>query len=119
MLKNIIGFFWVLIGVIFFISPNFLKNRVNKKTTKTFSRIVIFSIIGFGLTLIASVFKLPGLFPKIAAIVGIFILVKGALLIFSKTKISLSERIQNVPNIAHKIAALIMAAFGVWLIMVK
>lgn len=115
-LSKIIGIIWILLGILWLLKPEMLKNRLRKKMNRSIKWAVFGFVIVFGFMLMGSVFKASGLTAKIVGIIGLVITVKGILLITSKT----SEKIINWwaarPVIVFRLWAAFVLASGIALL---
>ena len=117
MLAKILGTISILAGLLWFFRPEALKRRMTKKMTRKLRFFIYGFIIVFGFLVIASVIKAPGLLPKIVGILGIFVVIKGIMLLTSKTSEKMSEWLANVPTHFFRIWAVAILAMGVMLIL--
>ncbi len=76
---------WIVVGTFGALKPEGLKNKMRKKIDRKMKRVVYAFIFVFGFSLVASVFKMHGIISKIVAVVGLFVLIKGIMLVTSKT----------------------------------
>jgi multisubunit Na+/H+ antiporter MnhB subunit len=84
MFYKIFGVIWVVLGLIWMIRPDHLRNRLQKKMTRRVKWIVFVFLLVFCFMMIGSVLKAPGIGIKIAGIIGIVITIKAILFITSK-----------------------------------
>ncbi len=84
MLTTIIGWFWIILGVLFIIKPDFLKKRLVKKGNKRVKRTLFFAALILSFTLIAAALKHQGLLPKIIVILGVIGIIKAVIILKSK-----------------------------------
>lgn len=84
MLSKILGFIWVVLGGIWVFRPEALKNRLQKKMTRKMWKVVFVFLFFFGLFMLASVVKTPGILPKLIAVTGLVISIKAVMFITSK-----------------------------------
>jgi uncharacterized protein YhhL (DUF1145 family) len=117
MLSKIIGLIWLILGVIWLIKPGSLKDRLTRKMNKKLKWIIFGFITLFSILILGSVFKAPGLLPKVVGIAGLFIAVKGILFLTSKTEEKVIGWWQKKPLFVFRIWALIMLLIGLGFIL--
>ena len=106
-----------MIGLLWFIKPEMLKNRIKRKMTHNLKRVVFGFVIVFGLLLVGSVMKASGIIPKIIGVIGIIIVVKGSLLITGKASDKLLDWWGAKPIIFFRIWAACVLAIGIMLVL--
>jgi len=116
MLSNIIGYISILLGVLWFIKPEALRNRLKKKINRKMKWVIYGFIIVFSIFLIGSAIKAQGLIMKIIALVGMFIAIRIIMMITSKTSEKMLEWLATRPVIFFRIWALFVILFGIMLI---
>lgn len=84
MILDIIGWMWVITGVLFLVKPVWLQKTLQKKVMKKLRWAFIAIVFTVGGGLIASAWGMKGLAPKIVVIIGIIAIVKGFLLFNEK-----------------------------------
>lgn len=97
MLANILGWFFILTGILFVLKPQILQNKLLKKSKKTLRRILFGATVSMGALLIAAAWKYHGLLPKIIVIFGAIGIVKGFILLKSKAADKLIEWFTKQP----------------------
>lgn len=117
MIANILGTIWVLLGILWILKPQMLRNRLTKKmnrkmrwTVYGLSAILVFSLLGV-------VIKAPGAFLKIAGLIGIFIVVKIILSITSKTSEKIADFLAKKPLAFFRIWGIVVLASGILVIL--
>ena len=115
MITKILGTIWVLLGIVWFLKPEMLKNRLKKKMNKKMRRIILAFCIVFGVMMTGNIFKLAGIVPKIIGIVGIFITIKAIMLITSKTSEKFFDWWGERPIQVFRILALIFLGLGFYM----
>ena len=73
MIYNIVGVIWVILGLLWLIKPEVLKNRLKRKMNRRMKWIVYGFVLVFSFILIGSVIRAQGLFLKIIGIIGIVV----------------------------------------------
>lgn len=117
MLSKILGVISVLAGLLWLIKPDFLKNRLKKKINRKIKFIVYGFVIIFGFLLIGSALKAEGLYLKLIGIIGMIVVIKGIMLITSKTSEKILDWLAEKPLYFFRIWALFIILLGVMLIM--
>ncbi|MGB2661779.1 MAG: hypothetical protein WBD04_05295 [Candidatus Omnitrophota bacterium] len=118
MLAKILGAIWIILGLLWLIKPEILKNRLKKKINRRMRRVVYGFLLVFGFLMIGSAFKVPGVLPKIIGIIGMIIAIKAIIMIMSKASEKMFDWWAERPLIYFRIWALVILAIGVMLIIV-
>lgn len=116
MLSRILGIIWMLVGTVWVIKPAMLKNRLTRKMSRRMWFIVMGFIIVFGAVTLGSVFKAPGIVPKIMGLVGLIIAVKAVLFMLSKTSQKVGEWLGGRPLVFFRIWAIFIFLLGATLV---
>jgi len=117
MLAKIVGVIWILLGILWLIKPEMLKNRLQRKMTRRMKWIIYGFMFIFALSLVVSALKAEGLAYKIVGIIGIIIFVKIILLLMSKASEKFLGWWQERPLIFFRIFALLMLGAGIMLML--
>ena len=118
MLSRILGTIWIILGLLWLIKPEGLKNRLKKKLNRRMRKVVFGFILVFGFLMIGSVFKVPGILPKIVGIIGMLIAIKAIILLMSKASEKIFDWWAERPIMYFRICALIILAIGLMLMFV-
>ena len=119
MLVSILGWFWVVTGVIFLIWPNFLKKRLQKKSYKIIRRYLFVVGIFLSVMLISVGLKATGAISKIILVIGLIALIKAVFLVKAKAAEKLVEFFIKQSLIMFRFWALVQIAIGVLILFVK
>ena len=71
MLATILGWFWLCMGILFFVKPHLLKRMLEKKTFKKIKKYMIAIAIVLSVLLIKVSWGVPGILAKIVLVLGI------------------------------------------------
>ena len=115
-MAKILGIIWVALGILWSAKPQLLRNRLMKKMNRKMRWAVYGFILMFIFLLIGSIIKAQGLLPKIVGLIGTVVVVKGILLIISKTSEKMSGWWAKRPLIFFRIWGLIILIAGILLI---
>jgi len=91
MLIRLIGWLWLITGILFLIWPQMLRNRLQKKTYKQIRRILFVLAIFIGVLLFSAGLRAEGFKAKLLMIVGIIGLLKAVFFLKAKA----AEKILN------------------------
>ena len=119
MLVSILGWFWVVTGVIFLIWPNFLKKRLQKKSYKIIRRYLFIFGIFLSVMLISVSLKTTGAISRIILVIGLIALIKAVFLVKAKAAEKLVEFFLKQSLIAFRLWALVQIAIGVLILFIK
>lgn len=116
MLARILGIIWILLGLWWLIKPDALKRRLQRKMSRKVRWTVFGFLFIFGIMMTGSVFKAPGILPKVIGIIGLIIAIRAVMFITSKA----SERILSWwaerPVIVFRLWGLAVLGMGVLLL---
>ncbi|MDP8258689.1 MAG: hypothetical protein P9L90_04625 [Candidatus Aadella gelida] len=118
MLSKIVGTLWMMLGAFWLIKPGSLKNRLGKKMSKKFKRIVYGFVLILAFLMVGSVMKVPGMLAKILGIVGMVMAVKAIMLITSKTSETVLGWWADKPIIVFRVWAGCLVVMGVLMLTV-
>jgi uncharacterized protein YjeT (DUF2065 family) len=113
MIARIIGWLWIILGIISLIKPEFLKRRFQKKGLKKFRRIFFAIAFILGGYLILLSWRMPGLLSKIVMLIGIIIVFKGMFLLRAKTAEKIVDWFSNQPLTYFRLGGLLYVIFGI------
>ncbi|MGB2630502.1 MAG: hypothetical protein WBD24_02035 [Candidatus Omnitrophota bacterium] len=116
MLSKLLGIIWILLGILWLVDPQRLKTRLQGKMNRKMKRVVFGFILVFGLLMIGSVFRTSGILPKIIGIAGMVLVIKGIILITSKTSDKIFEWLGSRSLKYFRIWALVLLALGLMMI---
>ncbi len=119
MLAKIAGVFWMLLGILWTARPHMLKGFLGRRMTKKMRRVVFFFLIVFGFSLLGSVLKLHGIIPKIIGIIGLFAMIKGIIILTSRTSEKMFEWWSQRSVAYFRILGAMLIAIGAALIFVQ
>jgi uncharacterized membrane protein len=77
MLLKLLGWFWLITGLIFLLKPMSLRNRLKKQSTKKIRKFIFGIGLVLGLLLINATWGIPGLLSKIVLIIGVIAIIKA------------------------------------------
>ena len=117
MIANIVGSIWIILGLLWLIKPGILRNRLKKKMNRKIKWAVYGFIALLALTLIGSIIKAPGILLKIIGFIGIIIVIKGILLVTSKTSEKMLDWWAKRPLMFFRVWALFIFAVGLVLVL--
>ena len=119
MLVSILGWFWVVTGVIFLIWPNFLKKRLQKKSYKIIRRYLFVVGIFLSVMLISVGLKATGAISKIILVIGLIALIRAVFLVKAKAAQKLVEFFLKQSLIMFRFWALVQIVIGVLILFIK
>ncbi|NQT90904.1 MAG: hypothetical protein HQ558_06595 [Candidatus Omnitrophica bacterium] len=112
MLK-IIGYLWIMAGILFLAKPQILKNSLQRKSLKKLRKYFVLLSFFLGGLLISIGWKFHGIMAKVVLIVGIISVFKGAFLIKGKVADRTVEWFAPKPLIYFRIGACFYILLGV------
>jgi len=117
MIGKILGIIWIILGALWIIKPQILRDRMKKKMTRKLRWVVFIFIMIFGLSLIGGVIRAEGFLLKLVGIIGFIIVIKGVLLATSKTSEKILGWWQSKPLVFFRIWGLFVLLMGAALIL--
>ena len=112
MLAKLLGWFWIIIGVLFLVKPQILKNRLQKKSVKQLKRIFFALAIFFGILFLTAGFKAEGFLSKLLVIFGIIAFIKTVFFIKGKAADKMIAWLSSQPLKFFRIYAVIYIILG-------
>ena len=116
-MSKILGIIWVILGILWALKPAILRDRLKKKLNRRMKWTIYGFLMAFGIIMVGSVIKLPGLLPKVLGIIGIILIIKTIVLMVSKTSEKLWEWWLNQPLMVFRVQAVFLIIIGVLLIL--
>ncbi|UCH12065.1 MAG: hypothetical protein JSW18_04415 [Candidatus Omnitrophota bacterium] len=113
MFIKIVGYIWLGMGIILLIRPQVLKKRLLKKGLRRLRKLFALLALVLGGLLISIGFKFQGILPKILVILGILGIIKGFLLLNSKSSDALFNWAAELPLTYFRIGACCQIAIGI------
>jgi len=112
MLLALLGWFWIITGIIFLFKPEKLRNLLQKKSVKKLKRTFFWLALILSLLLIKSVWGIPGLLAKIILIAGMIGIFKAVFFLKGQTSEALIEWYIHQPIKFFRTGAIIQIIFG-------
>ncbi len=120
MLLFIIGWLWVVTGVIFLIWPGILKKRIQGKSNKIIKRYLFAIALFIAAGLISIGMEIQILIIKVIVIlIGLAAVIKGVLMLRSKAAGAIVEFLKNKPSYLFRLWALIQAIAGALILLLR
>lgn len=113
MIIKLIGLFWVVMGVVFLIKPEMLKNRLQRKSLKKTKRTLFIFTLILAVSLLWASLGVSGVVPKIIAILGIIGIIKAFFYLNSKTAEKLIEVFAQKPLSVFRAGAGVYILIGI------
>ena len=117
MLPNIVGSFFILIGLYFMLKPEGLKRRLRNKALRRlrwYSFVVTFSLSAL---LISTGWRYEGLLPKFLAIMAIIVIIKCLFFLKARTAEHLTQWLLRRPLVFFRLCAIGHIALGLTIIL--
>lgn len=116
MLNKIVGIFFLLLGILFFLKPRLFLRWIQKKAHKRL-KLLLFGILFFlGGALLKIGFSFPGWLAKLLILVGLFFLVKGILILKAKASQQILEVSSRIPINVYRASSLFYIILGLYLL---
>jgi len=97
MLTKLLALLWIVLGVVWFIWPHLLRNRLKRKMSRKIKWAIFILTFIFGVHLLGVAFRMPGFLAKVAGLFGVMLLIKGVLLMTTQLLEKIAERIVTFP----------------------
>ena len=112
MLLRILGWFWLISGVVFFVKPLWFRNRLQKKSYKRIRKVFFVIALTLSILLIKAVWGHPGLPAKIILVLGIIGILKAFFLLKAKAAETLLDWFVKQRLNVFRLFALIQIIIG-------
>ncbi len=112
MIIKIIGWFWVITGVLFLIMPGLLRRRIQKKSNKVVRRYLFVMTLFLAAGLISIGMEIDGIIAKVVLVIALVALLKGLFMLKSKAANSIIELLKDKPASLFRIWAGVQAGIG-------
>lgn len=116
MFTDILGFFWLVLGVSGMIWPGFIKRRLGRKATRRFRRYMIAVFVTFFVFMLATFFRAEGFPIKILSLLGLAAGVKAIFSLSGRGSGVFLEWWSARPSIFFRVSSGIFFFMGVWLL---
>ena len=116
MFVKILGYIWLVVGILFLLKPQILKNRLQKKGLKKLRKYFVLLALILGALLISIGFKFQGILAKIVMILGILGIFEGIFLLKAKASDKIIEWFAAKPLIYFRLGACFYIAIGIILL---
>lgn len=113
MLANIIGWIFVILGILFLVKPEILKNKLQKKSIKKLKKYLFYLALIISLGLLLASFKMSGVWAKIIAILGIIGVFKAIFLLKAKAADKILEWSSKQPLNLFRFGGAIYIIIGI------
>jgi len=112
MLLNILGWFWVITGILFLIKPEGLREKLKKKSVKKLKKFFFGITLALGLLLINATWGVPGFMAKLIMFFGFIGILKGIFFLKAAAADKLIEWFLDQPIKFYRTAAIGQIIFG-------
>jgi len=116
MLKAILGWFFLLSGIIFFLRPMILKKSLEKKIFKKIKKYLIIVLFLLGAMIIKISWGIKGAGPKVLLIIGVVSIIKGFFFLKSKGKLKTVEWLSTKPIKFFRLISLLYIGLGLFIL---
>ncbi len=113
MLAKILGWLFVGIGILFFIRPNTLREKLKKKSIKRIKKYLCIIAISIGILLIKASWGIKGILAKAIIVLGILAIVKGFFFIKGKASEKVIVWFSKQSLLLFRFIALIYLGLGI------
>ena len=119
MLLKILGWIWIISGIIFFLKPLWFRNRIQKKSYKRIRGYLFAIALCLSVLLIKAVWGHPGILSKVALILGIIGIFKAFFFMKGKAADKMLEWFANRPLKIFRLFAAIQIIIGAVILTIK
>ena len=117
MFIRILGWLWVITGVLFLLRPQWLKKRLQKKNMRLVRKYLFFIAVALGILLISVSWKIPGLLSKVIMIIGIAGIIKGFFFLKAKAADKTIQTLASRPLALFRVLALAYIVVGLMVLL--
>jgi len=119
MLLDILGWFWIVTGVLFFFKPEWFRKRLAKKGVRKMRKIFFGIALLVGIFIIKATWGVPGVLAKIAMVFGVIAIIKAFLLLNGKATDHLLDWFEKQPVQYLRGFAILQIVVGAFFLFVK
>jgi hypothetical protein len=119
MILKILGWLWLITGIISLIKPEWLRKRMQKKTIRKLKWVFIGIAWVIGAALIKTAGNFSGIIYWVITIVGIIAIIKGFLFISGKTSDKLMDWFSAQPVSFLRAWAVFAICLGIFFVFIK
>jgi hypothetical protein len=113
MLIKLLGWFWIITGILFFLKPEMLRRRLQKKTLKNLKKYLFLIVITLSIFLISAAWRSEGLLSKVVMVLGIIGIFKGFFLLKAKAAEKILGWFIKQPSIFFRFGASLQIIIGI------
>ncbi len=119
MLAKMLGWSWIVLGVVFLIKPQMLRNRLQKKGMKKIRKYLFAGALTLSSIILSVAWNSEGILAKIVFIFGLVGIFKSMFFLKEKTSEKLVEWFSKQPLKNFTVWALAQICFGVMLLFLR
>ena len=119
MIIKIVGWFWVITGILFLIMPGLLRKRIQKKSNKVVRRYLFAMVIFLAAGLISIGMEISGAAAKIVMVIALIALIKVVFMLKSKATNTIIDFFKDKPISVFRIWAGIQIAIGTLILLIQ
>jgi len=112
MLLTLLGWVWVITGILFLMKPQWLRNKLKKKSLKTIRRWTFAIALALGLLLIKATWGMTGWLPTLIFILGLVGIFKAVFFLKSRSAEKVVDWFVRQPVRIFRIFAIGQIIFG-------
>jgi hypothetical protein len=112
MVIKIIGWIWLVSGIMLLIMPGILRWQIHRKSRKIVKRYLFAIALLPAMLLLAIGFRFSGTWPKIIMFVGLIILIKSVFMLKSKASGKIIDFLKKQPMMFFRLWALAQSIIG-------
>ncbi|MDP8261493.1 MAG: hypothetical protein P9M01_04035 [Candidatus Kappaea frigidicola] len=112
MINDIVGIFWMLIGLIGIVKPVFIHNFFRKKTGKRQFKLIIVVILLLGSVFFELFFISESILLRVLVVIGFVAVVRGILMLNKKAGEKISNYLSHVPFFYFRLIAIVFFVIG-------
>lgn len=116
MFAKILGWAWIILGIVFLLKPQMLKNRLQKKGRKKIRKYLFAAALALSSMILSVAWNSEGILAKIVFIFGLIGIFKSMFFLKQKTSEKLVEWLSVQPIKFFRIWAGAQICFGVMLL---
>jgi len=116
MLLRILGWFWILLGILFLLKPGLIKRRLQKKSMKFLRRYIFLLALVFGFLFISASRQLEGMLSTVVMLLGIIAIFKAFFYLKAKAADKIIAWSSRQPLIFFRVIALLYIALGAFMV---
>ncbi len=119
MIAKLLAYLMIIMGIVFLVKPDFLRKKLQRKSTKYIKRILFGVILFVAIMFISAGWRTPGILAKILIILGIIGVFKAVFFLKAKAAEKIVNWYINQKPIFFRIGGVVYVLMGICILFFK